>query len=198
MSCSFPVWLNQQCVYLQHVLIVHLQNKKSSSTRQALLTFCPPPAHNCCFPATVADTVITHCVLLFCQSTSPPTPSLFWPYPIPPILLHNPSLLELQCDVITEGLTRRSVDLTHSDSWQSGLFLCLCFRCLCIVSVFISKVNKNPFILPSGPSDLIACETACKQCDNVVMKERLFISEVEYHVLSELSPVSDVKATCEQ
>lgn len=66
------------------------------------------------------------------------------------------------------------------------------------MSVFISKDNKNPFILPSGPSDSIACETACKQCDNIVMKERLFISEVEYFVLSELSPISDVKATCEQ
>lgn len=57
------------------------------------------------------------------------------------------------------------------------------YFCVCVFSVPLYCVGQFSYLKiiksfhPSvQPADLIACETACKQCDKVVMAEGLFIS----------------------
>lgn len=86
-------------------------------------------------------------------------------HPPSPILLCNLSLLKLDCDAITEGPTKHSVDLAHIELLAVQSMLVLVFVCVpqlyivCLLCCYFSYLRIIKSLQPIIQlSDLVACE----------------------------------------
>lgn len=133
--------------------------QKQDSSQQMLTPPTPPPHPLYSHTRTTENTqTLTNSTLHLHPLQFGHTPS--------PILLCNLSLLELDCDAITEGPTNHSVDLAHIELLAVQSMLVLMFVCVpqtlhCLFTVLSFLISQDNKILSTyHPTFWFGCEMA--------------------------------------